>query len=464
MTTSLEALAALWAAAGGEAAALESVTLTGSDPVLPSSFRIGTAAQAAIAASALAASEIWRAKTGRRQSVTVDMRHAAIEFRSERYLRVAGGHPTTLWDPIAGLYRTRDGRPARLHTNFRHHRDAILALLGCEATREAVQAALNNWDAFDFETAATDRGGVAAALRSPAEWAAHPQAQAVAGLPVLTIERIGAAPPRPLPAGPRPLSGLRVLDLTRIIAGPVGGRTLAAHGAEVMLIAGPGLPAIDWLVKDTGRGKLSGFADLTTEPGRATLKALLGEADIFLQGYRPGAIAAQGFSPEAAAEIRPGIVYVSLSAYGPAGPWAGKRGFDSLVQTASGFNHAEGEAAGLGGPKELPAQALDHAAGYLLAFGAMTARLRQSREGGSWLVRVSLAQAGRWIWDLGRVETGFAAPDPGFDQVQDLLETSASGFGEMHAIRHAARLSETPAHWARPSVPLGTDPPEWPTS
>jgi crotonobetainyl-CoA:carnitine CoA-transferase CaiB-like acyl-CoA transferase len=280
-------------------------------------------------------------------------------------------------------------------------------------------------------------------------------------MPVLTIERIGAAPPRPLPAGPRPLSGLRVLDLTRIIAGPVGGRVLAAHGAEVMLIAGPGLPAIDWLVKDTGRGKRSAFADLTAASGRATLAALLSEADIFLQGYRPGAIAARGFSPEAAAEIRPGIVSVSLSAYGHAGPWAGKRGFDSLVQTASGFNHEEGEAAGLGGPKELPAQALDHAAGYLLALGAMNARLRQSQEGGSWLVRVSLAQAGRWIWELGRAENGFAMPDPGFDQVQDLLETSASGFGEMRAVRHAAQLAETPAHWARPSVPLGTDSPAW---
>jgi crotonobetainyl-CoA:carnitine CoA-transferase CaiB-like acyl-CoA transferase len=264
-----------------------------------------------------------------------------------------------------------------------------------------------------------------------------------------------------LPAGDRPLSGLRVLDLTRIIAGPVAGRTLAAHGADVLLITAPKLPAIDWLVKDTGRGKLSAQLDLTVAADQARLGALLGEADIFLQGYRPGGLDRLGFSPEAVAEIRPGIVYVSLSAYGAAGPWAGRRGFDSLVQTVSGFNHAEGEAAGIAGPKELPAQALDHGAGYLLALGAMMARLRQAREGGSWLVRVSLAQTGRWIWSLGRVAHGLTAPDPTREQVQDLIETQESPFGTMHAVRHAAQLSETPARWTRPSVPLGHHPPAW---
>jgi len=164
--------------------------------------------------------------------------------------------------------------------------------------------------------------------------------------------------------------------LSRVIAGPVAGRTLAAHGADVLLISGPDLPAIPWLSIDTGRGKLTSFVDLKSEQGRKTLRALLAGADIFSQGYRPQAIAALGFSPEAAAEISPGIVYVTLSAYGHAGPWAGRRGFDSLVQTATGFNHAEGQAAGIEDPKELPAQMLDHATGYFMAFGAMLARAR----------------------------------------------------------------------------------------
>ena len=239
------------------------------------------------------------------------------------------------------------------------------------------------------------------------EWSALPQAGALAALPTIAIEKIGEAAPRPWPAGDRPLAGVRVLDLSRVIAGPVAGRTLAAHGADVLLVSGPDLPAIPWLTIDTGRGKLSTFVDLKSEPGRARLRDLLAETDIFSQGYRPHALATLGFSPLEIATISPGIIYVSLSAYGHVGPWFERRGFDSLVQTATGFNHAEGKAAGLDGPKELPAQMLDHATGYLMAFGAMMAKARQSREGGSWHVRVSLAQTGRWLWNLGRLADGF---------------------------------------------------------
>ena len=461
-TTSLSAIASLWQLGGGEPAALDNLALTGSEPALPSSFRVGTAAQASIAVSGLAAAELWRARTGHGQTVAVDMRHAAAEFRSERYLRVAGKGLSSMWDSIAGVYRTRDGRHVRLHTNFRHHRDAVLKLLACEPTRDAVQAALLKCDAVDFETRAYDAACVVAAMRSPEEWAAHPQGQVLAALPPITFEKIGEAPPRPLPQGPRPLSGLRVVDLTRVIAGPVGGRTLAAHGATVMRIAAPGLPTFDWLDRDSGRGKLSAFADIKTGDGRKALARLISTADIFVQGYRPQAVAAQGFAPADVARLRPGIVQVSLSAYGHAGPWHMRRGFDSLVQTASGFNHAEGVAAGIEGPKELPCQALDHASGYFIAFGAMMARARQAREGGSWLVRVSLAQTGRWIWNLGREHDGLAALDPTFDDVQDLLQTSASPFGEIRAVRHAAVLSETPTAWNLPTVPLGTHAAEWP--
>jgi crotonobetainyl-CoA:carnitine CoA-transferase CaiB-like acyl-CoA transferase len=456
-------LGVLWQLAGGDPAALGRVSLTGAEPALPSSLRVGAAAQATVAAAGLAAAELWRQRTGREQGVAVAMRHAAIEFRSERYLRVAGKGLTSLWDPIAGVYQTTGGGFVRLHTNFPHHRDAVLRLLQCANRREDVAAVLARWDRVEFETAAYAGGCVVSAMRSPAEWAAHPQASALAELPLFTIEKIGEAPPRPLPLGERPLSGVRVLDLTRIVAGPVGGRTLAAHGADVMRIAAPELPFVDWLVKDTGRGKLSAYADIKTEAGRATLRRLIAEADIFAQGFRPGAVAAQGFSPEAVAQLRPGIVCVSLSAYGYLGPWAVRRGFDSLVQTATGFNHEEGVAAGTGGkPKELPCQALDHASGYLMAFGAMMARARQAREGGSWLVRVSLAQTGRWLWGLGRVPDGFAGAEPSPDEVEGFLETSGSPFGEIRAVRHAAQLSETPAHWARPVVPLGAHAPEWP--
>jgi len=458
-----EIVANLWQSATGDAAALDCLKLTGSEPVLPSSFRIGVAAQASIAAAGLAAAELRHGAGAPRQLVDVDMRHAAIEFRSEHYLTVDGEAPAFYGDPLFGAYRAGDDRFVRLHMNFQHHRENVLEFLGCAPTRASIEEALKTWDAVAFETAAYEHGCVVAAMRSPAEWGEHPQAAAVAASPVVRIERIGEAPPRPLPTGARSLEGLRVLDLTRIIAGPVAGRALAAHGAEVMRISAPGLPFIDWLAKDTGRGKLSAYADIAKPDGRAALARLVKEADILLQAFRPGALASRGFGFSDVAAMRPGIVYGSLSAYGEPGPWASRRGFDSLVQTTTGFNFAEAQAAGVEGPKELPCQALDHATGYLLAFGTIMARLRQAREGGSWLVRVSLASTGRWIWNLGRVGDGFSCPLPSRDDVADLLEDSPSPFGRLRAVRHAARLAATPARWERPSVPLGTNPPAWPS-
>jgi hypothetical protein len=230
----------------------------------------------------------------------------------------------------------------------------------------------------------------------------------------------------------------------------------------VLLISGPELPVIPWLTIDTGRGKLTSFVELKSEQGRAVLRDLVAQADIFSQGYRPSAIASLGFSPQDAARINPGIVYVTLSAYGHAGPWAERRRFDSLVQTATGFNHAEGQAAGLDAPKELPAQMLDHATGYFMAFGAMMAKARQSREGGSWHVRVSLAQTGRWLWNLGRIEGGLDTRDFTGEMVTPFIEDAASGFGPLRSVKHAAVLSKTPACWSRPAMPLGSHPPAWP--
>ena len=455
----MEALAGLWAGAGLDAEALERVRLTGAEPVLPSSFAVGIAAQTSIAAAGLAAAEFHRLRGGPAQRVSVDMRHAGAEFRSERYVRVDGMAAPDPWDPIAGLYPTADGW-VRLHTNFAHLRAGVVRLLGCADERGAVAAALLGWRAEAFESAAAEAGMCVTALRSFTRFDAHPQGIALAAQPVISIERIGDAPAELAPAADRPLAGIRVLDLTRIIAGPVCGRTLAAHGAEVLLITGPHLPAIPSLVIDTGRGKRAAQLDLRTADGRACLAELVRGADVFVQGYRPGGLAACGFGPADTARLRPGIVHVSLSAWGPDGPWAGRRGFDSLTQTASGFNVAEAEAAGETKPRALPAQALDPASGYLCALGATAALHRRAREGGSWHVQVSLARTGQWIRSLGRID-GFGCADPGFEDVRDLMEESASGFGRLSGVRHAAILSATPARWALPPVPLGTHAPSW---
>src|SRR5213080_2031404 len=315
-----EILADIWTSVGGDPAALDAVKLTGEEPQLPSSFRVAAAAQASIAAAGLAAAQIWKLRSGQSQDVTVDMRHAAVECRSERYLRVDGKPPPPAWDAIAGIYKTRDQRFVRLHTNFRHHRDAVCKVLNCKPERDEVQAALMQWDGEAFEAAAYAGGCVVALMRPHEEWSDLPHAKALAALPPILIEKIGDAAPKPWPAGDRPLEGVRVLDLSRVIAGPVAGRTLAAHGADVLLISGPGLPAIPWLTIDTGRGKLTSFIELKSAQGRETFRNLLAEADIVSQGYRPRAIAGLGFAPEEAARISPGVVYVTLSAYGHSGP------------------------------------------------------------------------------------------------------------------------------------------------
>jgi crotonobetainyl-CoA:carnitine CoA-transferase CaiB-like acyl-CoA transferase len=465
MTNALEPI---WRAAGLAPDALERLTLSGSDPALPSSFAVGTAAQTTLAAAALVATEIGRQRNGLHQHVRVEMRRAALECCG--HFAIDGRTPPT-WDKLAGLYacaadRGDGGGWIRLHTNFAHHRDGVLHLLGLppgpETPRDAVAAALRDWHAPDFEAAAAEAGLVVTALRSFDEWDRHPQSAALAGLPLVAIERTGDAPPLAWPALPRdasPLTGLRVLDLTRILAGPVGGRTLAAYGADVMLVNSPHLPNID-AIADTSRGKLSALADLRTPAGRDGLRAALRDAHVFVQAYRPGALAALGFAPVDLAALRPGLVTVSLSAYGESGPWAGRRGFDSLVQSAAGFNLAEAQAAGTPQPKALPMQILDMASGFLIAFGAQAALLRQQAEGGSWQVRVSLARTAQWLRELGRVAHGFDAPPAAFD---GLLETTPSGYGALTAMRHAAEFSHTPARWARPSVPPGTHPLAWPT-
>ncbi|MEJ8856808.1 CoA transferase [Variovorax robiniae] len=450
----------LWSLAGLPAEALRLASLTGVDPVFPSSFAVGAAAQATTAAAALAACELGHVRGVARQQVSVDMREAAIECTGWFSL---DGQAPDIWDAFSGLYRCADGH-VRVHANFAHHREGALRLLGLDpatAQRADAEQAMLGWRALDFEEAAAQRKLVATALRRFDEWDATPQGRAIAAQPLFTIERIGDAPPLALPPlreDQRPLTGLRVLDLTRILAGPVGGKALAAHGADVMLVNSPNLPNIS-AIADTSRGKLSAHVDLQTDAGRDAMRRLVADAHVFVQGYRPGGLRSLGFGPDDLARLRPGIVCVSLTAYGTQGAWAGRRGFDSLVQTAMGFNHAEGEAAGDGKPRPMPMQILDEATGYLMAFGAAAAMARQQREGGSWHVQVSLAQTGQWLRSLGRVPDGLSAAR---QDVTAQVETTDSGFGRLAALRHSARLSRTPAAWTRPSMPPGTHPPAWP--
>jgi crotonobetainyl-CoA:carnitine CoA-transferase CaiB-like acyl-CoA transferase len=334
--------------------------------------------------------------------------------------------------------------------------------MGCEETRESMAAAVATWKAQDLEDALNAAGLPAGMVRPREEWLAHPHARAVAELPLLEIVRIGDSAPEPFSDGDRPLSGVRVLDLTRVIAGPEGGRTLASHGADVLLVTSPHLANLPSHVIDFGLGKRSASLDLRRAADADRLRALIARADVFAQSYRPGALARLGFAPEEVARLRPGIIYVTLSAYGHAGPWRERRGFETLIQSVSGLAHEQGFGGGLGRPLHLPAQVVDHATGYLAALGALIALARRAREGGSYLVRVSLVQTGRWVDALGRV-AGRHMTDQTAADVGDLLATCESPFGRLTHVMPTAQLSETAPFWASPPVPAGTHEADWPT-
>ncbi|GAA4563712.1 CoA transferase [Planotetraspora kaengkrachanensis] len=442
---------------------LPEVRVTGDDPVFASVFRVDTAAAASVGAATAAVAAYWKRRGGAPAvdpDVSVDVRHAAAAFQSERHFRM-DGKPAVLWAPLSGDYRTSDGW-IKLHCNFDHHRDAALRALGLAAgaVRDDVAAACAGRTGIDIEEAVTREGGCGATMRTRREWLAHPQGRAVAELPLVGLSRLtvsaapapgeggeaaAGGPPEPV-HGPRPLSGVRVLDLTRVIAGPVAARFLAAHGAEVLRVGAAHLPEVPGLVVETAFGKRSCHIDLTSEP--EVLRDLVRRADVVIQAYRPGALRERGFGPEDLAALRPGIVCVDVSAYGSRGPWASRRGFDSLVQMVSGIAHENGDGSR---PVPLPAQALDHATGFLAAFGAVAGLLRRTDEGGSWLAEVALARTAAWLDGLGR--SAGDAPEP---RVDDLLAGVDSAFGALTYVRPPGRIQGAEPYWASaPPVPGG---------
>lgn len=454
-------LKALWALGELPDYLLPAVSLTGNDLVMPSSFAVAAVAKASLAASASAAAAILRQRGGPAQTIGVDALHALVEFRSERYLLLDGQRLPEYWEPISGRYLCRDGRWILVHANLPQHREPFLSLLGCDEDRSQTEQALaKDWTSFDFEEAAVRRGAVVAAIRTLEEWDAHPHSKAVLDQPLISIERIGDAPRLDLPKSQRPLEGLRVLELTKVIAGPSCGRILAGHGAEVLLLTRPDAPTILPLAATTGLGKRAAELDLKTVAGIATVKSLLQDADVFLHSVRPGSLERLALGAEEVAKEGRGKVVASVSAFGEVGPWGGRRGFDSIVQAAVGFNHSEGEASGTGQPTSLPVQALDYATGNLLAFGILVALHRRMTVGGSWSVRVALARTAAWLREAGRVDS-YSGTVPPLEDVMPFMTEVESGFGKLTLVRPSAILSETPMRWTLPSVPPGTHPALW---
>ncbi|MFB7518277.1 CoA transferase [Streptomyces sp. NPDC056144] len=431
---------ALWSALGGDPALVDRVEYGGVSGLLPARLPVMDLARAAVAVCSLAAAERVAGVAGVPgvPRVRVDDGAVATAFVSERHLRVDGRVPVN-FAPLSRFWRAADGW-VRTHANYPHHRAALLSALGVHESVEAVEAveavaaAIAERKAVEVETAVYAAGGLAVALRTPEEWAASAQGREVAGRPLLTRERLDDAAPR------RRTGRLRVLDLTRVIAGPVATRTLALLGADVLRIDPPDNPELPDQHADTDVGKRTAALDLDRPSDRRTFDELLDSADVLVTGYRPGALDRFGLD-------RPGLVTARLSAWGDYGPWAERRGFDSLVQVATGIAVTEGSAEE---PGALPAQALDHGTGYLLAAAVLRALTEQEREGGTRLVRLALAQTGHWLTHAL----------PRYEPARYLTDT-ASPLG---LVRHAVSpvsYEGGPEGWARAVGVAGGDVAGW---
>jgi hypothetical protein len=450
-STTRRLLGDIWASLDGDMALLDGVGFTDA-PNYASAFAVSDLAAASVAAAALAGAE-YAGATG--AAVTVDRRLASLWFGWS--FRPEGWTAPPSSDPVTGDYEAADGW-IRLHTNAAHHLAAALKVLAAPAERAAVATAVRRWTADELEAAVVAAGGAAAVMRPMAAWAAHPQGRAVAVEPLVWCERTPTSP-APAPSDPaRPLAGLRVLDLTRVFAGPVCTRFLAGLGADVLRIDPP-----DW--DEPGNepemtlGKRCARLDARTAEGRAQLAGLLARADVLVHGYRRDALASIGFGDAERARIRPGLVDVSLDAYGWTGPWSGRRGFDSLVQMSSGIAEEGMRRFGASKPTPLPVQALDHAAGYVMA-AAVLRGLSERRAGHGWRARTSLARIAALLVPTagaGDLHGALGKPEPA-----DYADThEATVWGPLSRLRPPATIAGTPLRWTHSASPLGSAPARW---
>jgi len=440
------------------------------DPLLKTPLKAAETAAAALAAQAALVCEIWRMRTGRRQTVALDLQGAALALQSVFYQR-QWANPIMLTEPrypTVDLYPTKDGRWIMINGGYPALRDGLLDLLQCADSKEAVAGAVSRWRATELEEAAASKGLCAVMVRTQEEWRAHPQGTALAAEPVFAIEKIADGPKVPFPelsgiyppTGIRPLSGIRVLDLTHVIAGPTCGKTLAEQGATVLHVYSPKRPQLPPFDMDTGHGKLSTFLDLAADPDKDALRSLAATADVFAQSYRPGGIAGLGFGPADLARIRPGIVAVSVSCYGFDGPWAERPGFEQLAQAATGIATVQGTPAA-------PALALsfypnDYITGFLASLGTLAALIRRAEEGGSYHVRVSLCRTAMLLLEQGlnvQSADSVQVPPP---ILARYMQEGDSAIGRLHYLGPVLRYSETASRWTLPPAPLGAHPPRWP--
>lgn len=434
------------------------------------------AAAAVLGAIGVEAADLWTQRTGEAQEVRVATREAAaalVSFAHQSFADPTRAPPMRPDDagggrgtPAMGFFQASDGEWVFLHPSFPDSAARLHALLGSPADRDAVAAEVRRWTGQGLEDAIAEAGLCGARARRAAEWGQTEQGRLLAAQPVIEIVRIGDSPPEPFPAGgAAPLHGLRVLDLTRVLAGPTCARTLAQHGADTLYVSSPNLPSTEWFVSDTNPGKRATFLDLRDPRDHARLLELVRDADVFSQGYRAGGMDRLGLGPLDLARVRPGLVYVAINAYGHEGPWRGRPGWEQLAQTVSGmaWSHGDDVFGGERGPQLQPGAVTDYTTGFLAALGAMIALGRRARFGGSYLVRVSLTRTAMWVQGLGRAPARLEHAEPLSSEELSawMIEVPQTGFGPMRRLRPPLQMSRTPPGWSLPVSRLGAHPPTW---
>ncbi|MEM7363291.1 MAG: CoA transferase [Pseudomonadota bacterium] len=437
--------------------------VTGEDPFFRSPMNLMTGAGAALVMMGSAVTNLWQLQTGRSQQISIDGQHAALSLLSAWLLTIDGKSAFTALatqadrQGVSGAFTCQDGARIHLQPGFPHHTDAILGVLGCD--RADVARVIGEWPSVRLETALSEAGAPAVLIRDQASWAAHEQGMAMRDIPVVEFERLDDCEPVPMGSGTTPLEGVRVLDLTRVLAGPTCARMLGEFGADVLHVDGPNLPDLRAGQADTSHGKRMTYLDLDTTEGQSKLLDLASSADVFVQSYRTGSLARRGFGPSELARHRPGTIYVSVNCYGHHGPWVNRPGYDGNAQAASGIQDIQRQ------PPE-PGVALainDYGTAYWGAYGAMTALHKRATEGGSWHVRVSLMQSALWYLRMGTPhDRRLGLPgDEVLEIARDYMTTESSHYGELCQLTPALGLSETPPTWQRGTPVPGGDRAAW---
>lgn len=444
----------------------------GQDPIIPSPFRFGTMAAAALAAKAVAISSLWRDRTGESQNIAVDVRKALRRFAGfyDRKWETINGRPPALTDPMnpfleLPLFReTRDGRHVVALNIYPKSGARALSFLRCGVSVASLNNAILQWKADELETAASEAGLIFAKVRTFEEFSKEPQyTEVLSRMPLISVEKIGESQPIPFRKGAKsPLDGIRAFGMGHVIAGAAIGRDLACYGADVLNIWRPDDTEVDGLAWDAQVGMRSTFLDSSNED-RAKFDELLKDADIFFANKRPGYLEHHGLDAESLAAKKPGLIHVQVLLHGDKGPWKNRPGFDEIGAAVTGVFAVEGTPTHPQSPPIIPI--VDNIVAWLGTIGTLAALRRRALGGGSYRVTVSLTRTVLWLMSLGIFDKAYARATAGSSDehanIAPDLFTAETPLGTYQGMTDQVVLSRTPGSFRTVLVPRGSSKPEW---